>query len=740
MSSFLERDPSTEVDTEPDVSLRDYIGIVLEGWPWILGFALLGLLWGTYSAWRQAPVYQAQALVRLESQRGAGGGGQEALMMAQEFGPQTSIAAESTVLRSRSILGAATDRVNLRISATPDYWGGLGRAVAHWRNGERPKPPPFGLFGSYAWGGEAIRVSQLRLPEGVSGARFRLIAHDDGGYELRTADGVSVLRGRVGEAAVGKAPGLGKVEILLDTLRARPGTRFHVTYRSRDAALNSLRNRFSVHEATRDSGILELAVHAGSPAAAERQLDAIMAVYLEKNVEQQSEEASRRLQFLKEQLPDIKRQRDNAEQRLRDFQQNRGLLDLSAEAQSLLERASEADRALEELKFQREELLRRYTPEHPSVESIDAKIATLENERRQLQQEVRRLPEAQSQLLELQREVKVTGELYRQLLNQAQELEIARAGITGFVHIVDEAYSPPSKVEPQRAQIAVLYLLLGLVLGTATVVVRNVFRTALRDPDQLETHAGLPVYATVPFSDTERKLHGGEETTLPLAAVEQEDIAVESLRSLRTSLQFALTAGQGHCVAFSGPTPACGKSFVAANTAILLGQGGKRVALVEGDLRRGRLRRTFEIPRRHPGFSDCLSGQAALDDALVEKAGIDVLVCGRRPPNPAELLMSPAMSELMKRLSERFDYVILDLPPVLNVADANILASHADALFLVVRSEMSTLHDVQQAQKRLQRDDIPIKGLVFNAFKPSRLKYGYGRYGYYSYRYRSEGT
>lgn len=737
MTSFLEREPSERAAAEPEFNLRDYIGIVLEGWPWIAAFAFLGLLWGLYAAWKQPPVYQAEALVRLESQKQGGGGGASAAMMAENFGPPSTVPAESIILRSRSILGAAAERINLRVNASPDYWGNLGKALAHWRNGNSPRQPPFGLLDSYAWGGETIRVSQLRLPSEVTSAGFHLVAGAEGTYELRTRGGETILEGVVDEAAEGNAPGIGKVEILVDTLHARPGTRFNVGYRNRDAAIGSLRRRFSVREAGRSSGMLSLTVNAESPADAERQLDAIMAVYLEKNVERQSEEASRQLEFLKEQLPQIKNRRDNAEQRLRDFQQNRGLLDLSTEAQSLLTRLSEADRALEELQFQREELLRRYTPEHPSVEAVDAKIATLRQERQELQSEVRGLPEAQSQLLELQREVQVTNELYRQLLNRAQELEIARAGITGFVHIVDEAHSSGGMVAPQRTQITALYLLMGLVLGAVVVVLRNIFRTALREPDQLESRSGLPVYATVPYSDSERKLH--DEHAMPLAAVEPEDLAVESLRSLRTSLQFALTqSGTGHCVAFTGPTPSCGKSFVSANMAVLLAQAGKSVALVEGDLRRGRLRRNFDIPRRHPGLSECLSGQAALDEALVQKAGIHVLASGVRPPNPAELLMSPIMSDLLGQLRDRFDYVLLDLPPVLNVADSSILASYADALFMVVRSEMSTMHDVQQAQKRLMRDDIEVKGIVFNAFKPSRLRYGYSRYGYYSYRYRSE--
>lgn len=736
MTSFLEKGgPAATPDEETNVDLREYIGIVLEGWPWILGFLVLGVLAGLYTAWSRVPVYRADSLIRIEAQQGAG---EQAMMFAQEFGPRASTSTEAAVLKSRSILGAAVDRVNLRVSAEPDYWGGLGRAIAYWHDGNEPSATSFGLLETYAWGGEDIRVAQLRLPEDVDSAHFTLVAGEGGTYELRVPGAAEpVLRGQVGESASGKSERLGKVQIVVDRLRARPGTHFEVRYRTRAAAISSLQKRFDVRSGS-GTNILDLSLRADSPAAAERQLDAIMAVYLEKNVEQQSEEATRRLDFLKKQLPQLKDQRDSAEQRLRQFQESAGLLDLNTEAQSLLDRLSKADQALEELKFKRQELLRRYTAEHPAIEAVDSKIASLRSERQQLQSQVKQLPQAESRLLELKREVQVTNELYLQLLNQAQELEIARAGITGFVQIVDQAYSPRSKVEPQRIQITGLYALVALVLGGVVVVAKNIFRATLREPDQLEARSGLAVYATIPFSDTEKKLHGGKESEKPLATVSPEDLAVESLRSLRTSLQFALMESEGHCIAFSGPTPSCGKSFVASNTAILLAQGGKRTLLVEADLRRGRLRRSFGIPRRHPGLSDCLSGQTTLDEAIVEQDGVYVLTGGKRPPNPSELLMSGAMSDLMKQLAERFDYVVLDLPPVLNVADASIAASYADALFLVVRSEMSTMHDVQQAKKRLDRDDIPVKGIVFNGFKPNRLRYGYARYGYYSYRYGSD--
>ena len=185
MTSFLEREPAERAVAEPEFNLRDYIGVVLEGWPWIAAFAILGLLWGLYAAWKQPPVYQAEALVRLESQK-QGGGGASAAMMAENFGPPSTVPAESIILRSRSILGAAAEHINLRVNASPDYWGNLGKALAHWRNGNSPRQAPFGLLDSYAWGGESIRVSQLRLPGEVSNAGFHLIAGTDDSYELRT--------------------------------------------------------------------------------------------------------------------------------------------------------------------------------------------------------------------------------------------------------------------------------------------------------------------------------------------------------------------------------------------------------------------------------------------------------------------------------------------------------------------------------------------------------------------------
>ena len=240
----------------------------------------------------------------------------------------------------------------------------------------------------------------------------------------------------------------------------------------------------------------------------------------------------------------------------------------------------------------------------------------------------------------------------------------------------------------------------------------------------------------MPFSGWEATIKRRKRGFNLLAVHRPDDPTVESIRSLRTSLQFAMIEGDTKFIAITGPTPGCGKSFIAANTAALIAQTGARVLLVDADLRRGQLFRAFGV-QQGPGFSEVLSGDSTLDQA-VQASGVDnldLLTTGKRPPNPAELLISRRFNEMKTSLESRYDYVLYDLPPILNVTDASIVANNVAATFLVVRSEHSTGHEVDQAIRRMHRDDLKLTGAIFNGLRIDRRRYGYSKYGYYSYKY-----
>lgn len=727
-------DAETQSD-DAEIDLREYLGIIIDGWRWIALAAFIGFILAAYYAWRQPPVYSADSLMQVEVSKNMA----PTAFMGGEGSGQTQalVSAEAAIIKSRSVIGKAVQSRHLNVSVSPVYFPILGEAIARFRSAhfDGVWAPPFG--NSYAWGNEKANVTRVELPPSVTSASFILVAGESGAYSLRTQDGHNFLKGHVGRTESAVMPGTGSISIFVKTLKALSGTEFGVRAMSMPAAIGSLRGRLNVSEKPAGSGLLDLTMLAPAPNVAELQLNAIMSAYLEQSVERQSEQAQRRLTFLQKQLPQLKKERDDAQAKLADYQSKTGTLDLSAQASAVLNQLTNLDQQIATVDLDRQQLLQEYTSNAPQVQAANNKKSALISRREKLQAQLKTLPKNESKFLELRRNVEVNDQLYTAMLNTAQGLQVSKAGITGITHIIDEAYSGGGAVAPNRQIICLVGLFAGLFVGLLFVLAWALLRRTIDDPDVIERDYGLPVYATVPFSSVEAGHASNSERRAHLLAVDNpEDTAVESLRSFRTSLQFALIEGGTKCIGITGPTPACGKSFIAANVSTLLAQAGKRVLLVDGDLRRGMLYKAFGV-EQSSGLSDVLSGHMSAAEATKRSGvdGLELITTGKRPPNPAELLLTQRFADLKTEVDGDYDYVLFDLPPLLNVTDASIVASHLAATFLVVRSDHSTSSEVQQSIKRMNRDGLRLNGAIFNGLRLDRHRHGYGKYGYYSYKY-----
>ena len=732
--------PSSQDAEEKEIDLREYLGIIIDGWRWVALAGIVGLLVAAYMAWSNAPVYQASSLMRVEAHQNlapqamatAAGGG-------ESFQAKSAVTAEGAILKSRSVLSDAVNAANLAVRVSPRYMPFVGEQIArlheafssgHWT-------PPFAA--QYAWGNESAEITRISLPANVKSASFVLEARGDDAFAILSRVGKTLATGVIGQATKVTLPGIGEISVFVRGIDAAAGTRFNVRSLSMPSAVASLQHRIEVTEEPKGSGLLSIALTADSPAAAEQQLDAAMSAYLERSVENQSQQAQQRLSFLEKQLPEIKEERDQAQAKLARYQSKTGTLDLSAQAQSVLERVSSIDEQIAKVELERQQLLQEYTARAPQVQAASEKKSALQRRRNELQQDLKKLPAAESEFLELKRNVTVANEMYAQLLNTSQGLQVTKAGITSVTHIIDGAYAPSGKIAPNRTIMAVAGLLLGAIAGLLGVLAWALLRQTLEDPDTVERDHGLSVYATVPYSTIEAGYRKGKRREKHLLAIDHpEDTAIESLRSFRTSLQFANMKPGERSIGITGPSPACGKSFVSSNLAALLSQSGHSVLLVDADMRKGVLYQTLGVLQQ-PGLSDVLTGHHAFDDAVQtyeHGESFDVITTGKRPPNPAELLLGSRLREFVDQACSSYDYVIFDMPPVLNVTDANIVAAHTASNFLTVRSDHSTGTEVDQSIKRFDRDGLKITGAIFNGLRLDRHRYGSGKYGYYSYQYR----
>jgi tyrosine-protein kinase Etk/Wzc len=279
-----------------------------------------------------------------------------------------------------------------------------------------------------------------------------------------------------------------------------------------------------------------------------------------------------------------------------------------------------------------------------------------------------------------------------------------------------------------------LAALLGLAAGLTAALAGKSFRRGAGDAEEVEHGTGLTVVASIPHSKSQtaltRAFDRGSNATLPiLSTFDPADAAIENLRALRTSLQLTLAGNRTNVLAILGPSPGVGKSFVCVNLAHVLAAAERRVLLVDGDLRRGRLHEFFEVARQ-PGLSEVVSGTASLGDAVVRADQIDLLPAGSIPSNPAELLARPSFERFLEEASRRYDLVVVDTPPILAVADPLIIASLAGMNLLVLRARRDPLREVALAIKRLARSGVQVQGAVLNDVRSARDSSAmYGRYG-----------
>lgn len=722
-----------------EIDLLALLGALLDRKWFIIFVTAVFAVIGVAVAVLSTPIYKATALVQVEESSPSVPGLDD---MAGMFESSSEAVTEIELLKSRSVIGEAVDTLKLNIIAEPKLFPVIGGKVyrSFVADSEGDIAEPFLGLSSYAWGGESINVFRFNVPKAFEGETFELIIGENKTYELFNPEGDSVLKG-----VVGKEQTAGYYELTVRDLNARPGTEFTLIKKNRYRTIVELQQEISASEKGKDSGIIAMGYEHKNAAHAAKVLDKVADIYVRRNVERNSAEAKKSLDFLEVQLPEVKRQLEQSEQRFNDYQKQRNSVNISLETQGVLEQIVELDTTLQELELKRLELSRKFKREHPAYQGVLQQIKAVETEKDELTSKVGNLPETQQELLRLTRDVEVGNEIYMLLLSKTQELDIVRAGTVGNVRVVDAAAVDTTEpVKPKKALIAVVATLLGGFLAVAIVLIQKAMHRGVEDPTEIES-IGLPVYASVPYSDFQDKLTGfnrarkvKDKPKSILAVDNPADLSVEALRSLRTSLHFAMMEAKNNIIAISGPSPGVGKSFISVNLATVLAQSGKKVLIIDADMRKGYLQTQFGM-KWDDGLSDLLSGRLNLEQVTKtsQVEGLDVITRGQIPPNPSELLMHSNFSKMVEEVSGKYDIVIVDTPPILAVTDPAIVSAHAGSTLLVTRFGQNHLREIELTRNRFEQNGIDVKGVVFNGVV-RKASNAYGYYGYYNYEYKSD--
>jgi len=726
------QDPSPRDD---EIDLGELLGTLIDQ-KWLIGIVTgVFLVLSVAYALLATPIYQANALVQVE-QKVPDLPGLSAI--TQTLGASSSEATtEIALLTSRTVINTAVDSLNLNVVVTPHRFPLIGGFIArHYspvKQGDVASPW-LGISRD-GWGGEQLDVFQLSVPDNLLGKSLTLIAGERGAYTLLDGNGNTLLQGQVEQIATGH-----DVTMQVKTLTANPGMRFAVVRNRGLATVSLLQQEINASEQGKDSGIIALTFEDADPVLATNLLDQVSNAYVRQNVDRNSAQAANSLQFVREQLPVVREALEKATAALNVFQTKAHSIDITLQTKALLDQEVAVETSIQQLRLQQADMERRFTKDHPAYKTMMQQIGQLQAQKDGMEKQVGNLPDTQQELLRLTRDVQVSDQTYTGLLSQAQQLEIARAGTVGNVRVIDKAAVDITQpVKPQKAIAVLGGTFLGGFFAVAFVFIRQMLNRGVEDPAAIE-QLGLPVYASIPVSELEqqssmrgKQMHGNGKQQL-LVIVAPADLAAEALRSLRTSLHFARMEAKNNVLMISGSSPAAGKTFVSANLAAVIAQGGQRVLLIDGDMRKGALHKVIG-GRADNGLSDLISGQLELAAVTRQVPGVDGLsfiARGKIPPNPSELLMNARFTALLEQLKPLYDLIIIDTPPILAVTDAAIIGHHAGTSLLVVRFGLNQAREIALAKKRFEQNGVEIKGAIFNAVE--KRSAGYYSYGYYEYK------
>ncbi|CAM3381830.1 tyrosine-protein kinase [Pseudomonas floridensis] len=725
--------PSLDYYQDTRIDLATILRMLFDHKKLIIWTVSLFFLVGLAYAILATPVYQASAMIQIEPKKVGIEGTPEINNKPSSVSQATT---EIELIKSRALLGKVVDDLKLNLVQTPDFFPVIGPYLYRTFKPEYDgalAEPLFGLT-QYAWGGEKIDVFQLEVPEALLGEKLTLVAGKPEQFSLYDSDHNLLLSGATNRIVEGNG-----VKIQVAALRAHPGTEFTL---SRQRTLTSAliyQNRLKITEAGKDSGIIYLSIEDQDPDRANKILDEVSHLYVRQNVERSSAEAAQRLQFLRSQLPMVRKQLEESEVALNNFQTSAKSVDLSIETKGVLDQVVKLDSMLSELKLKRVEIERLYTQEHPTYRSLMSQMSQLEQQKQGLLKKIEALPMTQQELLRLTRDMQVTSQTYTLMLNKSQEQDILRAGSIGNVRVIDNADTNVERpVKPMKTLVVLLATLVGALVAVTIIFVRQAFYRGVESAEVIE-NSGMPVYASLPYSRQQDRLEKNiktgaspnESKLLSIAA--PNELAIESLRSLRTSLHFAMLEARNNVLMISSPSPGAGKSFVSSNLAAIIAQTGKRVLLIDADMRKGYLHRIFGLQPKH-GLSDTLAARLKCTDVINHTPirHLDFISCGFAAPNPSELLMHDNFNKMLTELSPLYDLILVDTPPILAVTDATLVGRQAGTCLLVARFGVTTLKEVEACKRRLGQNGILIKGAIFNAVvrKATTSDYDCAAYGY----------
>jgi capsular exopolysaccharide synthesis family protein len=357
------------------------------------------------------------------------------------------------------------------------------------------------------------------------------------------------------------------------------------------------------------------------------------------------------------------------------------------------------------------------------LQILEASINAVADMREQYQIELRSLPLKEQQLLDLQRQITVKESLYTLLLERLEEAKISEAAVVGNAAIVDPATIPQAAVKPNKRLSLAIGGVLGIFLGMLMVFLAEYLDKTLKTEEEIERFSRQPIIGRIPTIEGIREeMYVEKSPTAPSA---------ESMKLAASNLSF--TMGDGKTVAVTSVLPTEGKSFVIANLAYSMASSGQRVILVDFDMRRPRVEKILKSTKKQYGVTDVIMGKVELESVIERYTdNMDFIGVGTVPPNPTIVLSSKNVDILLEKLKEKYDRILIDMPPAVVTSDVSLVGNKLDGMVLVVKPGRAIRDGLRIVIDNLKTVGVRILGVIVNGVDEKNSSYYYHYYYYYN--------
>lgn len=760
-------------EEQPLLNVREVLAKYIYHWPVFVLSILVCLLGALVYLRYVQPVYSVNSTLLIKDQgKGGGAGSSDLLNELDLFGSSKVIENEIEILKSKTLMRKVVDRLDL--SATL-------RADGRLKNSELYTSKP-------------VRIELLELAATSYGRSFSLSLIDENTYQLKDQISGEIRKGTLNEL---QKDDLGIYRIHKDIgFKNLTNTLITLSFSNPTVLADQLLNQLNVTLASKQSSVLNLSVQTTVPEKGQDVLNTLIQVYNEAALLDKNKTTQSTIDFIDGRLKLITGELTDVEKDVETFKSSRGLTDLTSEANLYLENVKINDTKLNEinlqisvvrdieryinsksaneklpstlgisdpvllgqitqlsdLQLQLDRLLTTTTEKNPlldpikkqmettraaiktSIENLSTSLnvskANLEKNNLQFQGSIKKVPGQERQLIGIKRQQAIKESLYLYLLQKKEEAALSYASAVADSRTVDPAYYSTTPIRPKNQLIYLVGFVFGMLLPVGYLFVKEILNDKVESQLDIEKLTTAPLLGQVSFSE--------ESTPIVVKGSSRKAIA-EQFRAIRTNMQFLHSStilGRGNVTLFTSSMSGEGKSFVACNVAAALALNGKRVILIELDLRKPKISKYLNLDNK-VGMSNYLIGKASTSD-IIQPSNVDpnlfVIGSGPIPPNPSELLTGVKIDELISDLVENFDEVIIDTPPVGLVTDAQILARITDATIFLIRQDVTFKEQVKRFQDIYNSKKFPKVHIILNGVKAgTAYGYGYGYgYGYYS--------